>query len=61
MLECLTIEYLQEGLVDVVDVMGIDRFKKLVKFCSGSNLYITSEKHIAYISIYYDFTTSRFY
>ena len=42
MLERLSVEDLPDGLVDVVDVIGIDSFKKLVKFCGRSNLYIPS-------------------
>lgn len=46
MLDRLTVEDLPEGLVDVVDAIGIDSFKKLVKLCGGSNLYIPSENNL---------------
>lgn len=46
MLDRLTVEDLPESLIDVVDVIGIDSFKKLVKFCGGSNLYIPSENNL---------------
>ena len=36
MLEYLTKEDLTEGVVDVVDVIGMDAFKSLVKFAGGS-------------------------
>ena len=43
MLEYLTKEDLPEGVVDVVDVIGRDAFKSLVKFAGGGNLYIPNE------------------
>ena len=46
MLERLTVDDLPESLVDVVDVIGMDSFKKLVKFCGGSNLYIPSANNL---------------
>ncbi len=46
MLERLTVEDLPDSLVDIVDVIGINSFKKLVKFCGGSNLYIPSENNL---------------
>lgn len=46
MLDRLTVDDLPESLVDVVDVIGIDSFKKLVKFCGGSNLYIPNENNL---------------
>ncbi len=46
MLERLTVDDLPDSLVDVVDVIGIDSFKKLVKFCGGSSLYIPSENNL---------------
>ena len=46
MLERLSVEDLPESLVDVVDAIGMESFKKLVKFCGGSNLYIPSENNL---------------
>lgn len=43
MLDNLTINDLPDGVVDVVEVIGIDAFKSLVKFVGGSNLYIPKE------------------
>ena len=40
MLDNLTINDLPDG---VVEVIGIDAFKSLVKFAGGSNLYIPKE------------------
>ena len=42
MLDYLTKEDLPEGVIDVVDVIGMDAFKSLVKFAGGSSLYIPS-------------------
>jgi len=36
-------EDLPESVWDIVDVIGIDAFKDLVKFLGGSNLYIPNE------------------
>lgn len=46
MLDRLTVKDLPEGLVDVVDAIGIDSFKKLVKLCGGSSLYVPSESNL---------------
>ena len=46
MLEYLTKEDLPEGVIDVVDVIGMDAFKSLVKFAGGSNLYIPNESNL---------------
>ena len=46
MLEYLTKEDLPEGVVDVVDVIGMDAFKSLVKFAGGGNLYIPNESNL---------------
>ena len=43
MLDNLTINDLPDGVVDVVEVIGMDAFKSLVKFAGGSNLYIPNE------------------
>ena len=40
MLNYLTKDDLPDGVVDIVDVIGMDAFKDLVKFAGGSNLYI---------------------
>ena len=41
MLNYLTKDDLPDGVVDIVDVIGMDAFKDLVKFAGGSNLYIS--------------------
>ena len=46
MLENLTINDLLEGVVDVVEVIGMDAFKSLVRFAGGSNLYIPNESSL---------------
>lgn len=46
MLEYLTKEDVPDNLRDVVDVIGIEAFKELVKLTGGSNLYIPNEKSI---------------
>ncbi|MGL5328382.1 MAG: Mor transcription activator family protein [Peptostreptococcaceae bacterium] len=46
MLECLTIDDLPEGVMDIVDTIGIDAFKDLVRLAGGSNLYIPNESSI---------------
>lgn len=46
MLDNLTINDLPEGVVDVVEVIGMDAFKSLVKFAGGSNLYIPNESSL---------------
>ena len=46
MLECLTRDDLPESVLDVVDTIGIDAFKDLVRLASGSNLYIPNESSI---------------
>ena len=43
MLDYLTKDDLPDGVIDVVDVIGMDAFKSLVKFAGGSNLYIPNE------------------
>ena len=40
MLEFLTESDVPDSVKDVVDVIGIDAFKGLVKLVGGSNLYI---------------------
>lgn len=46
MLEHLIKEDLPEGVVDIVDVIGMDAFKSLVKFAGGSNLYVPNESSL---------------
>lgn len=46
MLKYLTKEDLPEGVVDVVEVIGMDAFKSLVKFAGGSNLYVPNESSL---------------
>ena len=43
MLEFLTYSDIPDSVKDVVDVIGIDAFKDLVKLAGGSNLYIPNE------------------
>ena len=46
MLEFLTESDVPDSVKDVVDVIGMDAFKSLVKFAGGSNLYIPNESSI---------------
>ena len=46
MLEFLTENDVPDSIKDVVDVIGIDAFKDLVKFAGGSNLYIPNESSL---------------
>ena len=46
MLEYLTKEDLPEGVMDIVDTIGIDAFKDLVRLAGGSNLYIPNESSL---------------
>lgn len=46
MLECLTRDDLPESVMDIVDTIGIDAFKDLVRLAGGSNLYIPNENSI---------------
>ena len=46
MLDYLTKDDLPDGVIDVVDVIGMDAFKSLVKFAGGSNLYIPNESSL---------------
>ena len=43
MLEFLTYSDIPDSVKDVVDVIGIDAFKDLVRLAGGSNLYIPNE------------------
>jgi Mor family transcriptional regulator len=46
MLDYLTKEDLPESLRDVVDVIGLDSVKELIRLAGGSNLYIPSENSV---------------
>ena len=46
MLDYLTKEDLPESLRDVVDVIGMDSMKELIRLAGGSSLYIPSENSV---------------
>ena len=46
MLEHLSINDIPDSIKDVVEVIGIDAFKGLVKLAGGSNLYIPNESNL---------------
>ena len=46
MLEQITRDDLPEGVIDIVDTIGIDAFKDLVRLVGGSNLYIPNESSL---------------
>ena len=46
MLELLSINDIPDSIKDVVEVIGIDAFKDLVKLAGGSNLYIPNESNL---------------
>ena len=46
MLEYLTENDVPDSVKDVVEVIGIDAFKGLVKLAGGSNLYIPNENNL---------------
>ena len=46
MLEYLSINDIPDSIKDVVEVIGIDAFKGLVKIAGGSNLYIPNESNL---------------
>ena len=46
MLEFLTESDVPDSIKDVVDVIGIDSFKDLVKLAGGSLLYIPNESNL---------------
>lgn len=46
MLEYLTRDDLPTSVIDIVDTIGIDAFKDLVRLVGGSNLYIPNENSI---------------
>lgn len=46
MLEQMTRDDLPDGVLDIVDTIGIDAFKDLVRLAGGSNLYIPNESSL---------------
>jgi Mor family transcriptional regulator len=46
MLDYLTKDDLPESLRDVVDVIGLDSVKELIRLAGGSSLYIPSENSV---------------
>ena len=46
MLEFLTESDIPDSVQDVVEVIGMDAFKELVKLAGGSNLYIPNESNL---------------
>ena len=46
MLDNLTRDDLPDGVMDIVDSIGIDAFKDLVRLAGGSNLYIPNESSL---------------
>lgn len=46
MLDELTKEDLPKGVMDIVDSIGVNAFKELVRLAGGSNLYIPNERSI---------------
>ena len=46
MLEYLTEKDVPESVKDIVDVIGIDSFKDLVKLAGGSTVYIPNENNL---------------
>ena len=46
MLEHLSINDIPDSIKDVVDVIGMDAFKSLVKLVGGSNLYVPNESSL---------------
>ena len=46
MLEFLTESDVPDSVKDVVEVIGMDAFKDLVKLAGGSNLYIPNESNL---------------
>ena len=43
MLDSLTRDDLPDSVMDIVDSIGLDAFKELVRLAGGSNLYIPNE------------------
>ena len=46
MLVSLTRDDLPDSVMDIVDSIGVDAFKNLVRLAGGSNLYIPNESSI---------------
>ena len=46
MLDSLTRDDLPDSVMDIVDIIGIDAFKDLVRLAGGSNLYIPNESSL---------------
>lgn len=46
MLEYLTKKDLPDSVMDIVDVIGIDAFRDLVKLAGGSTVYIPNESNL---------------
>lgn len=46
MLDSLTRDDLPDSVMDIVDSIGLDAFKELVRLAGGSNLYIPNEASI---------------
>ena len=46
MLDSLTRDDLPDSVMDIVDIIGIDAFKELVRLAGGSNLYIPNESSL---------------
>ena len=46
MLDSLTRDDLPDSVMDIVDSIGLDAFKELVRLAGGSNLYIPNESSL---------------
>ncbi|MGL5715831.1 MAG: Mor transcription activator family protein [Paraclostridium sp.] len=46
MLDNLTRDDLPSGVIDIVDAIGIDAFKNLVKHAGGGSVYVPNERNI---------------
>ena len=46
MLDSLTRDDLPDSVIDIVDSIGIEAFKDLVRLAGGSNLYIPNESRL---------------
>ena len=46
MLDSLTRDDLPDSVMDIVDSIGLDAFKELVRLAGGSNLYIPNESNL---------------
>ena len=43
MLDMISREDMPEGVLEIIDIVGIDAFKELVRFFGGTSLYIPNE------------------